>query len=71
MGLVPQGGSPEHAGRWLEYGSNVVPRGMIAGQACLAYRIRPIDLSHLFLFVTSYKNYQALQRKSGVLLQIF
>ena len=46
-----QGGSPEHAGRWLEHVSNGVPRGMITGQRLLAYRIRPAGLPCLFLSV--------------------
>ena len=48
--LCPTGGSLEHAGRWLECGSNVATRGMIARQVYLAYKIRPTDLSHLFFF---------------------
>ncbi|MEO6985714.1 MAG: hypothetical protein ABI155_10250, partial [Paralcaligenes sp.] len=46
----PKGGSFEYAGRWLEHGSNAARRGMIACQACLVYRIRPIDLSRPYFF---------------------
>ncbi len=45
-------GSLEYAGRWLERSSNGSPRGMIARQGSLAYRIRPIDLL-CFLFIAS------------------
>ncbi len=38
------GGSLKYAGRWLERLSNESPRGMIASQRKLVYRIRPIDL---------------------------
>ena len=41
---VATGGSPKYAGRWLEYSSNGMPRGMIACRRKPVYRIRPIDL---------------------------
>ncbi len=50
LALCQKSGSLEYAGRWLEHGSNAAPRGMIARQVRLVYKIRPIDLSHTLLF---------------------
>ena len=46
-----EGGPSKHAGRWLERASNGEPRGMIARQRKLAYRIRPTGLPCTSLFV--------------------
>ena len=46
-----EGGPSKHAGRWLERVSNDEPRGMIARQCKLVYRIRPIGLSCTSFFV--------------------
>ena len=46
LALRHQGGSPKHAGRWLEHVSNGVPRGMVTCQPRLTYRIRPIGLPY-------------------------
>ena len=51
--LAPQGGSSEHAGRWLERGSNAGPRGMIAHRVRPVYRIRPTGLSRFIFFRSS------------------